>query len=119
MTQAAFHFFRCHAIGFYGQGPARQDDILADEQMTVSEKDGILDLSWFIYETAALAIPIKHVHAPGKCNSEMMNVIKEHSVTERDGEDSEEQIDPRWSGLLKLTASRTSAKRQDSTSPTA
>ena len=81
---------------------ASSDDILADEQMTVSEKDGILDLSWFIYETAALAIPIKHVHAPGKCNSEMMNVIKEHSVTERDGEDCEEQIDPRWSGLLKL-----------------
>ena len=29
VTQAAFHFFRGHAIGFYGQGPARQDDIRA------------------------------------------------------------------------------------------
>ncbi|MGN0281373.1 MAG: DUF177 domain-containing protein, partial [Prevotella sp.] len=50
----------------------------------------------------ALAIPIKHVHAPGKCNREMMKALEEHSANRSGAEGGEETIDPRWSGLLKL-----------------
>ena len=49
-------------------GDTYSDD---DDTVTVDENEGILDLSWFIYEFTMLAIPIKHVHAPGKCNSAM------------------------------------------------
>ena len=42
-----------------------------DDTVTIDENEGMLDLSWFIYEFIMLAIPIKHVHAPGKCNSAM------------------------------------------------
>ena len=33
--------------------------------VTVAEDEGILDVTWYLYEFIALAIPIKHVHAPG------------------------------------------------------
>ena len=40
--------------------------------VTVPENEGILDVSWFVYEFILLALPIKHVHAPGKCNTAMI-----------------------------------------------
>lgn len=73
-----------------------------DEIVTVGENEGMLDTSWFIYEFIALAIPIKHVHAPGKCNRAMIELIAEHCAT-RSGEAAGQQaIDPRWSGLEKI-----------------
>lgn len=73
-----------------------------DDLVTVSKDEGILDVAWFIYEFIALAIPIKHVHAPGKCNRDMMKALEEHSANRSGAEDGQETIDPRWSGLLKL-----------------
>ena len=37
------------------------DETEEDEVTVVPESDGVLDVSWFIYESIALAIPIKHV----------------------------------------------------------
>ena len=48
------------------------------------------------------AIPIKHVHAPGKCNSAMTQKLEELSGAVRSGEEEAEAIDPRWEKLLKL-----------------
>lgn len=73
-----------------------------DELVTISENEGILNVAWFIYEFIALAIPIKHVHAPGKCNPAMIEALKEHSAARSSDEDAAAPIDPRWSGLLKL-----------------
>lgn len=73
-----------------------------DEIICVDEVEGILDTSWLIYETIALAVPIKHVHAPGKCNAAMMERLDELSAT-RSGDGAEEKaIDPRWSALANL-----------------
>ena len=80
----------------FGQDYSEDDDLVI-----VDEDEGILDISWFIYEFIVLAIPIKHVHAPGKCNRDMMKVLNEHSAT-RSGVEDEKPIDPRWSELLKL-----------------
>ena len=73
-----------------------------DDAVTVDENEGILDVSWFIYEFVMLAIPIKHVHAPGKCNSVMTQKLEELSGAVRSGEEEAEAIDPRWEALLKL-----------------
>jgi uncharacterized metal-binding protein YceD (DUF177 family) len=73
-----------------------------DDTVIVDENEGMLDLSWFIYEFIMLAIPIKHVHAPGKCNSAMTQKLEELSGAVRSGEEGAEAIDPRWSALLKL-----------------
>ncbi len=73
-----------------------------DDIITVSEDEGILDLSWIIYEFIVLAIPIKHVHAPGKCNPAMSQVLEELSADRSSDEVSDQPIDPRWSALEKL-----------------
>ena len=73
-----------------------------DDTVTIDENEGILDVSWFIYEFIMLAIPIKHVHAPGKCNSAMMQKLEELSDAVRSSEKEAEAIDPRWEALRKL-----------------
>ena len=69
--------------------------------VTVAEDEGILDVTWYLYEFIALAIPIKHVHAPGKCNSAMVRALEEYSAA-RSGEEDEQPMEPRWEALLKL-----------------
>ena len=75
-----------------------------DDTVTIDEHEGILDLSWFIYEFTMLAIPIKHVHAPGKCNSAMTQKLEELSGAARSGKEETEAIDPRWEALRKLNS---------------
>ena len=72
-----------------------------DDLVTVAEDEGILDVTWLLYEFIALAIPIKHVHAPGKCNPAMIRALEEHSAA-RSGQEGGVAVDPRWEALLKL-----------------
>ena len=72
-----------------------------DDLVTVAEDEGILDVTWYLDEFIALAIPIKHVHAPGKCNPAMVRALEEYSAA-RSGEEDEQAMDPRWEALLKL-----------------
>lgn len=80
----------------FGEEYSEEDDLVI-----VAENEGILDISWFIYEFIDLNIPIKHVHAPGKCNPAMIEMLQQHSAA-RSGEEEEETVDPRWAALLKL-----------------
>ena len=73
-----------------------------DEIIVVPENEGILDMSWFIYEFVALVIPIRHVHAPGKCNPAMTQALEELSADRSSDEESAQEIAPRWEALLKL-----------------
>ena len=79
----------------------------------VPEDDGYINVAWFIYEFIALSIPMKHVHAPGKCNKEMVNKLSKHLRTVKDEEDDDfedmeeaedepREIDPRWNELKKI-----------------
>ena len=73
-----------------------------DDTVTVDENEGILDTSWYIYEFIALAIPIQHVHATGKCNPAMMKALEELSADRSGDEESSQDIDPRWEKLKDL-----------------
>ena len=73
-----------------------------DDVVTVDENEGILDASWLVYEFIVLAIPIRHVHAPGKCDPAMTKVLEELSSDRSSGEESGGAVDSRWSELLKL-----------------
>ena len=73
-----------------------------DDAVTVDEDEGILDTSWFIYEFIALAIPIQHVHATGKCNPAMTQALEELSADRSGDEESTTTIDPRWEALKEL-----------------
>ena len=73
-----------------------------DDLVMVDENEGILNIAWLVYEFIALAIPIKHVHAPGKCNSAMIKMLEEHSTTRSSDGVDEKNIDPRWNALKDL-----------------
>ena len=80
----------------------------------VPEEDGYINVAWFIYEFIALSLPMKHVHAPGKCNKTMMGALNKHLRTSEDEledglaeedevlDDDNKEIDPRWNELKKI-----------------
>ena len=77
-------------------------DSYADEGdiVVIPENEGDLNIAWYLYEFIVLALPMKRVHAPGKCNHEMTGRLKKHSAEAVESEDGEDmQIDPRWAGL--------------------
>lgn len=87
-----------------------------DNLIVIPEDEGVINVVWFMYEFVALAIPMKHVHAPGKCNKEMSRKLSKHlrttpddedafaedDVEEESGERVETPIDPRWNELKKI-----------------
>ncbi len=89
----------------------------SDEVIIVPKSEGEIDLSWFIYEFIALALPMKHVHPVGKCNKAMASQLKMHTAKSinLDNEfadnttnievgdlDGDIQTDPRWDALKGL-----------------
>ena len=88
----------------------------SDEIIIIPESEGIVNIAWFLYEFVVLAIPIKHVHAPGKCNKQMTAKLKKHTAKPADDNDSldmeddevvtdeemESSSDPRWDSLKDL-----------------
>ena len=91
----------------------------SDEIVVIPEAEGIINLAWFLYEFVVLAIPIKHVHAPGKCNKQMTAKLKKHAIKSDDDDQSfgqdemdeslnadeepdDEKTDPRWDALKGL-----------------
>ena len=81
----------------FGSESSEEDDIII-----VPEEEGILDMAWFIYEFVILAIPIRHVHAPGKCNAVMTEALEELSADRSSDEESTQDTDPRWEKLRSL-----------------
>jgi uncharacterized metal-binding protein YceD (DUF177 family) len=86
-----------HLVAKFGSDYSEDDDLV-----TVRDDEGILDVAWFIYEFIELNIPLRHVHAPGKCNPAMMKILEEHSAARSGDEDGEQPMDSRWAALLKL-----------------
>ena len=83
-----------------------------DDIIVIPEEEGYINVAWFIYEFIALSIPMKHVHAPGKCNKDMVSKLSKHLRVSGDDEeefegmedtvDEPREIDPRWSELKKI-----------------
>lgn len=84
-------------VAQFGEEYSEDDDLV-----TVAEDEGILDVAWFIYEFIDLNIPVKHVHAPGKCNPAMIEKLKEHSAARSGEEEENDTVDPRWAVLKNL-----------------
>jgi len=88
----------------------------SDEVVIVPEDEGAINLAWFLYEFIALGVPMKHIHAPGKCNKTMSSKLKKHTahssvdddldndMTDDTPVDEEENStsDPRWDALKGL-----------------
>lgn len=80
-------------------GETASDD---DELVTVDASNPIIDVAWHLYELIALSIPIKHIHAPGKCNDAMTRKLSELSATRSSDETDNAPADPRWNALKNL-----------------
>jgi uncharacterized metal-binding protein YceD (DUF177 family) len=92
----------------------------SDEIVVIPESEGVINLAWFLYEFVALAISIKHVHSPGKCNKQMSAKLKKHTAKLESDEENEDAFgmedeemldndeelegmtDPRWEALKNL-----------------
>ena len=88
----------------------------ADNLIVIPEEEGEINVAWFMYEFVALAIPMKHVHAPGKCNKAMTSKLNKHMRVAADENDEldfglgtaeplgeeDTPIDPRWNDLKKI-----------------
>jgi uncharacterized metal-binding protein YceD (DUF177 family) len=90
--------------------------------IVIPEDEGSINVAWFMYEFIILSIPMKHVHAPGKCNKAMHSKLHKHLRTapgdeqddpfmggeeELEGDhalesDESSAVDPRWNELNKL-----------------
>lgn len=95
----------------------------SDDMLEIPQSDNFLNVSYMIYDTAVLAIPIKHVHPLGKCNRQMSAILKKHravgpddaeltdeilaSIDDADipADDSSAPSDPRWDALRGLAGS--------------
>ena len=83
-----------------------------EDIVVIPEEEGYINVAWFIYEFIALSIPMKHVHAPGKCNKDMVSKLSKHLRVSGDDEeefedmedivDEPREIDPRWNELKKI-----------------
>lgn len=72
-----------HIVVKYGD--SYRDD--SDELLEIPERDSALNISYMLYDTVELAIPLKHVHPAGKCNRAMSALLKRHTSPGVDGED--------------------------------
>lgn len=64
-----------------------------DDIIVIPEVEGEINIAWFLYEFVALSIPIKHIHAPGKCNRLMSGKLKKHLARNSDEEDDDMDLD--------------------------
>ena len=62
-----------------------------DNLIVIPEDEGEINVAWFIYEFIALTVPMKHVHAPGKCNKSMTSKLSKHLRTRSEEHTSELQ----------------------------
>lgn len=106
----------------YGDDYSETDDLLI-----IPWSDQTLNVSYMIYDSVVLAIPLKHVHPLGKCNRAMSALLRKHRAAKASDEDAElmddlmddmdtldtsapgaepetaeDAIDPRWEALNKL-----------------
>jgi uncharacterized metal-binding protein YceD (DUF177 family) len=96
-----------HLIVKFGKDYAEE----SDEIVVIPESDRTFYLAWFLYEFVVLAIPIKHVHGPGKCDRQMASKLKNHLTQSENDDDpvdadpderlnpDDGHIDPRWNAL--------------------
>ncbi|MBD5256430.1 MAG: DUF177 domain-containing protein [Bacteroides sp.] len=95
----------------------------SDDLLVIPESDNYLNVAYMIYDTVALAIPIKHVHPLGKCNRQMSAMLKKHRAGGASDEDadlqnqlidemdamedaSEQPTDPRWDALKNIATDK-------------
>ncbi|WP_027421444.1 YceD family protein [Crocinitomix catalasitica] len=88
-----------------------EEDIDDEKIIAVLPNEIGIDISMPIFEISSLLLPSKRTHKKGGCNEEMLNAIDNYLIVESTGnksvggdedEESNDEIDPRWSALKNL-----------------
>lgn len=98
------HCDRCDGpLDFMVEGEQRQifslhaqEDMDDDELVSLDDSAHSINLTHYIFECLRLALPIRHVHAPGQCDPEVEKVLSKLVV------EHEPIPDPRWEVLKEL-----------------
>lgn len=70
-----------------------------DEDVVVLPENAFeIDLSQWLYEYAAVRIPMQHIHPDGECDPEVTKYI----IAEEDEQRGGDEVDPRWEALKNL-----------------
>lgn len=77
-----------------------EEDLDDDELVAIGSQAHSVNLSHYLYECLRLALPSRHVHAPGQCDPEVEAVLGRLAV------DHEAHPDPRWDALKELQNKR-------------
>lgn len=81
---------------------AEPQDSEDEDIVTVPDEQATLDLESYIFEFIALSVPIRHVHAPGECNAQMVDLLERNSPARSSDGDRSEDTDPRWAQLKSI-----------------
>lgn len=88
-----------------------------DNIIIIPEAEGDINIAWLLYEFIVLAVPMKRIHGPGKCNKSMTGKLSKHvrgavdddvdNDVDLENDDisselSDDAIDPRWNELKKI-----------------
>ncbi|MCW5899578.1 MAG: DUF177 domain-containing protein [Flavobacteriales bacterium] len=76
------------------------EDLDDDELVALPPQAHTIDLGHYIYECVRLALPARHVHAPGQCDPEAEAALNRLAV------EKEPVPDPRWAALQELKNQR-------------
>lgn len=81
-----------HLVVKYGTDQTEETD-----ELVVLRDNDTFQVGWYLFEFAALTIPICPVHPEGECDPEMEAKLQEYAPTE-----DSDRIDPRWEQLKSL-----------------
>ncbi len=56
----------------------------ADNLLVIPYSNSYLNVAYMLYDTLLLTIPLRHVHAPGKCNRAMLEALRKHRSSSAD-----------------------------------
>ncbi len=68
-----------------------------DGELITTGPEGVVDVAWHVYETIALSLPLRHVHASGECGGETARLLDQYEANQ------EQETDPRWDALKGMT----------------
>ncbi len=80
----------------------QEEDVLADDVIVIKYDEQVLNLASFIYEFITVGIPLKRLHPRFDQEEEDLDEELVYTSEEEIDDESPEEIDPRWQGLLKL-----------------
>jgi len=63
----------------------------ADNLLVIPYSNSYLNVAYMLYDTLLLTIPLRHVHAPGKCNRAMLEALRKHKGSSDDDDTDAEE----------------------------